>query len=196
MKFNDILVLNRSWVPVHIVDYKRCMILLCNGGAQGLTHDFVPYNMDGWMEYSLTPHPFKTLRTSTRLIALPEIIALTKYDRLPRGDAKFSRESVFSRDKYCCGYCGKSFSKNDLTIDHIIPRSKGGTTVWNNVISCCRRCNAYKSDKTLQECRLKLKRKPKEPKWLDPIIHRYRKSRACESWKHFLHRVDLYNNME
>lgn len=196
MKYNDVLVLNKSWVPVHIVDYKRCMILLCTEAAHALDHDAIAYTFDDWINFSLTKHPFKELHTSTRAIALPEIITLTRYNRLPRGDVKFSRESVFTRDKYRCGYCGHKFARNELTLDHILPRSKGGLTVWDNVISCCRACNAFKADKSLKECGLKLKIKPHAPKWMDPIMHLYKKGKACSSWGHFLHRIDIYESTD
>lgn len=192
-KYNDVLVLNKSWVPVHIINFKRCMILLCTDAAYALDHDYIAYNFDNWLNFSLTKHPFKELHTPSRAIALPEVITLTRYNRLPMGDVKFSRESVFTRDKCRCGYCGKKFPRNELTLDHILPRSKGGQTTWNNIISCCRSCNSFKSDKSLKECNLKLRFKPHEPKWMDPIMKLYKKCRACKSWEHFLHRIDIYD---
>lgn len=196
IKYNDVLVLNRSWCPVHIVDYKRCMALLFNESAQALTHESAPYNITGWLEYSLTPHPFKDLHTPARPVALPEIITLTRYDKLPRGDVKFSRESIFARDKYRCGYCGRQFQRGSLTLDHIIPKSLGGKTTWDNIISACGECNAHKADLPLHKCGMTLKIKPHAPRWMDPIRNLYKKGRACKSWEHFLHRIDEYQMNE
>jgi 5-methylcytosine-specific restriction endonuclease McrA len=172
------------------------MALLFNESAQALTHEFAPYNITGWLEYSLKPHPFKDLHTSTRPVALPEIITLTRYDKLPRGDVKFSRESVFARDKYRCGYCGRQFQRGSLTLDHIIPKSLGGKTTWDNIISACGECNAHKADLPLHKCGMTLKIKPHAPRWMDPIRNLYKKGRVCKSWEHFLHRIDEYQMNE
>jgi 5-methylcytosine-specific restriction endonuclease McrA len=92
---------------------------------------------------------------------------LVNYVRFRRGSIKVGRQRIFKRDKYECGYCG---SKKNLTIDHIIPRSKGGDNSWNNLITCCNRCNNEKDDKTLEEAGMKMRFQPFEPTIFSAVI--------------------------
>jgi 5-methylcytosine-specific restriction endonuclease McrA len=124
-------------------------------------------------------------------IAIPEIMVLIKYNRLPTRDVKFSRENVFHRDKHTCLYCGQVFPIMSLTIDHIHPKSKGGKTTWDNVASACKPCNNYKDNKTLAEAGMKLTKKPVKPTWLNPITGSRGKAQICVSWKKFMDRIDI-----
>lgn len=96
----------------------------------------------------------------------PAVIKLTRYvNRYRQGHAKFSRKNVYARDNYRCQYCEEMFAPKDLTFDHVIPRSLGGKTTWQNVVASCVPCNLKKGNKTPEQARLTLRKKPQQPSW-------------------------------
>ena len=129
-------------------------------------------------------------------IKIPRVIVLVLYDRLPRREVSFSRKNIFERDGYTCQYCGNSppkgrkeaiqwMEKNSLSLDHITPRSKGGKTTWENIVTCCFRCNSKKGDKTLESLGWKLNKAPKKPRW-HPTLNIPLKSVKHKEWVSFL----------
>ena len=164
----DTLVLNKAWVPVNIVDYKGCMKYICQDAASSLDSDFIAYNFEDWITYSTLPrviddgHSF--VNTVSHKIAIPDIIVLHKYDRLPQREVKFTRQSVFERDGHICQYCGGKFPRDKLQKEHVIPKAQGGESNWNNIVAACMACNSIKRDRTPEQAGMKLLRKPKEPK--------------------------------
>lgn len=201
MKHHDVLTLNRSFAPVHIITWQTCMNLLIKEHAHALDRDFIAFNFEDWMKFSNTPtaDDYNKIRTVSKSIAIPEIITLKFYNHLPQKVVKFSRQSVFARDKFICQYCKEMFQRDDLTIDHVIPRSRGGATTWDNIVTCCIPCNSKKADKTLAEVqerypqdgnRWHLKMKPFKPKWISPIANLKNKAYICRSWAHFMKKVD------
>lgn len=193
-KFIDTLVLNRNMVAIHIVDYKKTMSLLWQESARAMDRDYALYpSFKDWLEFTRNnEREYPLVHTVNYPIAIPEIIVLSVFDRLPTRDIKYSRQTLFSRDNHTCAYCGGVFHKDSLTVDHILPRAKGGMTTWENTITACKPCNSKKGDKTLQEASLKLLFKPKKPKWLSPIGN-VSKEHPCKSWKLFLNKplIDL-----
>ena len=95
--------------------------------------------------------------------AYPRVIVLLFFDRLPKKEVKFTRHNVFERDKNTCQYCGTIFDRNDLNLDHVVPRDRGGTTTWENVVCSCIPCNTRKGNRLPQEAQMSLIRKPKRP---------------------------------
>jgi 5-methylcytosine-specific restriction endonuclease McrA len=181
----DVLVLNKSYVAIHIVDWKKAMSLICQDSARPMDRDFVSYSFADWMLFSDTnKNDYPTAGTVNRKIAIPEIIVLRKYDKLPSRDVKYSRQTLFERDHFTCGYCGKIFDKKELTVDHIVPRSQGGTTTWKNTITACFPCNSTKADKTPEQAKMKLKFKPGKPVWFSPL-NDIKPDHPCKSWVHF-----------
>jgi 5-methylcytosine-specific restriction endonuclease McrA len=187
-KKHDVLVLNKSWVAIHIIDWQRCMSLILQEAAQPVDRDFILYSMKEWMDFSLTVNSYSQVQTIKQHIAIPEIIVLKKYNKLPVRDVKYSRQTLFQRDKFTCGYCGEMFDRNDLTIDHIIPKSRGGTSNWNNAISCCKPCNSFKADRTPDEAHMPLLLKPKKPVWLSPLSE-IKPNHPCKTWHKFMDRT-------
>ena len=115
------------------------------------------------------------------------------YDHLPKKEVKFTRHNIFERDKNTCQYCGQTFERKDLNLDHVIPRDRGGPTSWENIVCSCVGCNTRKANRTPQEAGLHLIRKPKRPKWR-PFVQVTFTSQQHELWRHF---VDLaYWNVE
>jgi 5-methylcytosine-specific restriction endonuclease McrA len=184
----DVLVLNKSFVPIHIVCWQKCMSLIVQGAARPMDRDFVAYEFEDWLAFSEMNTDYPDIHTSSRRIAIPEIIVLKKYDRLPTRDVKYSRQTLFQRDKHLCGYCGKEFDRKLLTVDHITPRAKGGKTTWSNTITACFPCNSVKADRTPEQAKMPLKFKPKKPSWFSPL-NDLKPDHPCKSWQKFMFRV-------
>ena len=191
MKKNDILVLNRVWVPLHIIEWKKAMSLIYTENARPLSKDFISYTYSDWLDFSIrNAEEYNKISTSNYKIAIPEIIVLTNYDNIPKREIKYSRQTVFERDRFICQYCGIEFPIKELTIDHVVPRSKGGKSTWDNSVSCCKKCNHDKSDRTLAQAGMKLIHKPIHPSWVSPMTKLSAKVHTCKSWNHFMDRVN------
>jgi hypothetical protein len=144
-----VLVLNSDYTPLNVTDVRRGFILVSKGKAEIVKEDV------------------NKIVTTIGEFVRPLIIRLVNYVRFRRGGIKVGRRRVFKRDGYQCGYCG---SKKNLTIDHIIPRSKGGDNSWTNLVTCCNRCNNDKDDKTPEEAGMKLIVKVYEPTIFSSVI--------------------------
>ncbi|RPI90689.1 MAG: HNH endonuclease, partial [Planctomycetaceae bacterium] len=124
-------------------------------------------------------------------VRVPEIITLTAYDRVPRNSVAFSRRNIFRRDQYSCQYCGAEPGSEELTIDHVLPRSRGGTSTWENCVLACLDCNARKANRTPAEARMPLRKPPVRPAWQP--MYAWSKVRIA-SWSQFL--SEAYWNVE
>jgi len=196
-KPHDTLVLNKAWVPVHVVRWQKGMSLLYKDDVHALDRDFVAYTFQDWLEFSKHKHSeYAAVHTTSLTIAIPEIIVLKKYDKLPERDVKFSRENILNRDKFKCQYCGKICNLKELTIDHVIPKSQGGKNTWNNLVAACKPCNAYKANRRPEEINMKLIHKPVKPNWINPLTQARGKAHICVSWKKFMDRVDIEEEKE
>lgn len=187
-KLTDVLVLNKSYCALHIIGWQKAVSLIFQEAARAMDREFASYEYPDWLAFSdANVHNYPTVNTVSRCIAIPEIIVLRKYDRLPQRDVKYSRQTLFQRDNFRCAYCGETFERRALTVDHIIPRAKGGTTTWNNTTSACFDCNSKKADMTPEEAGMRLLYKPKKPSWISPLSdvkpHNMRKS-----WAHFTYK--------
>lgn len=193
-KPHDTLVLNKAWIPIHIISWKKGMSLIYQNHAHPLDRDYIAYSFEDWLDFSIkNGADYAKVHTVNYGIAVPEIVVLTKYDKLPARDVKFSRENVFHRDKYRCQYCGIQLHVKELTIDHIIPKAQGGRSVWTNVCACCKPCNNKKADRTPEKAGMKLIKHVVKPSWLNPITNAKGKTHICVSWKKFMDRIDLEN---
>ena len=146
---DKVLVLNSDYTPLNVTDVRRGFILVSKGKAEIVKEDV------------------NKIVTTIGEFVRPLIIRLVNYVRFRRNGIKVGRRRVMKRDGYQCGYCG---SKKNLTIDHIIPRSKGGDNSWKNLVTCCSKCNNLKDDKTPEEVGLKLRTKPYEPTIFSAVI--------------------------
>jgi len=189
-KHHDVLVLNRAFVPMHIIDWKDCMTHLVRESAHAVDREFMAYTLPDWINFSMTnAEDYSKIKTVRYPIAIPEVITLTRYDRLPDKEVKYSRENLFKVYKYKCCYCGKSFKERELEIEHVIPKSKGGKSLWTNTVTACRPCNQQKANRTPEEAGMHLLVKPAKPKWLNPLTHISWDNHPCKSWEHFINRV-------
>jgi 5-methylcytosine-specific restriction endonuclease McrA len=110
-------------------------------------------------------HPSGYVTTPRFRIAIPEVIALRGYDKMPVGDIKFTRRNIYEHYAYRCCYCGIRFKTTDLNLEHVLPKSRGGKTDWANIVTACIPCNLKKADRLPQEAGMKLLIQPSKPKW-------------------------------
>lgn len=193
----QVLVLNRLWQAVNICSARRALTLLFRGHAEvvGNTTDgsFRTYDFFEWHDFSQREPHAASVHTISFRIRVPQVIMMIFFDRVPKKEVKFTRLNIFERDKNTCQYCGVIFDRKDLNLDHVIPRDCGGPTTWENIVCSCIPCNTRKGNKTPQESRMHLVKKPKKPKWR-PFIQVTFGGSSHESWRHF---VDLaYWNVE
>lgn len=137
---SKVLVLNASYEPLNICTWRRAVVLLMKGKAEQIEHN-------GKMVYADFP--------------LPTVIRLRSYVKIPYKEISLSRRNLLHRDSYTCQYCGDR--RHDLTIDHIVPRSRGGTDSWENVVAACLKCNVKKGDRTPKEANMALTLQPRRP---------------------------------
>lgn len=173
---SHVLVLNKLWMAVRVIDARRAFSLLTRDLAEAIRVDdnsYCGYNFEDWTELSslrdnyagLEPirGDYDWVRTVRMQIAVPKIIRLFGYDRLPKADVKLNRRNIFARDKNLCQYCGKRFATADLSLDHVKPRSQGGGSSWDNLVCCCLSCNARKGGRTPEQAHMKLFKPPVKP---------------------------------
>lgn len=175
----DTLVLSHAYVPVARVSWQRALTLLFEKKVEVIDE------YEDW-----------TVRSVTIEFKVPSIIRFLNRirDRKPR--VKFSRENVYTRDKGSCQYCGVKVSRHEATYDHVIARSRGGQTKWENVVICCTPCNQRKGHKTPEEAGMHLRMAPVKPKSLPDSVRLtflYRKN-IPESWKQWLQSYHYWND--
>lgn len=151
---------------------------------------FINYDFATWADMAALQSEFERdrhdwVRTPRFEIAVPRIIRLLGYDRLPDQTVKLNRRNLFARDRNTCQYCGRHFSTHDLSIDHVKPRAQGGGDTWENLVCACIRCNARKGGRTPDQASMKLVKKPDRPK-RNPVISLRLGNEKYRSWKTFL----------
>ncbi len=193
MLSSNVLVLNRNYIPIDTTSVRRAFILLYQEVAKVVDEQYQTFDFPSWSALSVETH-HESIGMINRMIRVPRVILLTAFDRMPRKTVRFSRLNVFLRDHNTCQYCNQRFSRAELNIDHVIPKSRGGETSWENVVCSCLDCNRRKGGMTPAEAKMFLKRKPIRPRWSFLLNHQ---KQACEAWKPFFNLVDFsYWNVE
>ncbi len=167
MNYSPVLVLNQNFEPLNVCNVRRALVLVLDGKAEvlELNHQIV--------------------YTATLSIHCPSVIRLSHLIKRPRPRARLSRREIFIRDNYTCQYCGARL--RDLTLDHVIPRSKGGPHTWENLVSACKTCNHRKGGKSLSETRMHLARPPREPRSnIYYMVHRFLEHGPMDEWLIYL----------
>ena len=191
---SSVLVLNRLYMAVNVVTARRAFSLLCKEHAEVISVEdnrYNSYDFETWIEVGQARERWEAeddtewVRAISFEVMVPRVIRLLFYDRLPQSRVQFNRRNVFARDENRCQYCGKKHPTSELSLDHVIPRSRGGKTSWENLVCSCTRCNARKGGRLPEEAGLKLYRKPKKPR-RSPVIRLKLKSGKYRSWKAFL----------
>jgi 5-methylcytosine-specific restriction endonuclease McrA len=170
-------VLDKNFQPCKISAAKEIIPLVCVEKAKVLDQDFNQHTFEDWIIYSefyiqeTGEMENVFVRSPSIRMLVPEVIILTDYTRNPLKDRKlrFSRQNIFKRDNYTCQYCSSKNNRKELTIDHIIPKSKGGPTNWTNITTACFKCNIKKANRTPQEANIKLLSQPTAPSWKDQM---------------------------
>ena len=140
---SPVLVLNASYEPIHVCAARRALVLLFKGVAQAEESGAA------------------LMRSARAAVPVPSVIRLLEYRRIPRQTRALSRKNILIRDHYTCQYCGRKGVAGELTLDHVLPRSRGGSTSWENLVAACRPCNNRKGDRLPEEARMPLSRRPK-----------------------------------
>ena len=193
---SHVLVLNKLWMAVRVVDARRAFSLLCRDLAEVIRIDdgsYAAYNFDNWAEAGrlrdrfspLDPAQYEWVQTVRLHIPVPKVIRLLGYDKLPRQDVKLNRRNIFARDRNTCQYCGGRFPTSELSLDHVTPRSQQGLNTWENLVCCCVACNSKKGGRTPAQARMRLVRDPVKPK-RNPVINVRVGHEKYASWRAFL----------
>ena len=166
------LLLNATYEPLQVVPWKKALTLLFAGKAEVVA------------EYEREVHSISFS------VKLPSILRLLKFVKISHRHTrlKFSRANIYARDDYRCQYCGQRCASDELTFDHVIPIVQGGNKSWENIVTCCVRCNHRKGGRTPEEAGIRLVRRPSAPNWVATRISfsiGYRS--APESWRDYLY---------
>ncbi len=189
----SVLVLNRLFMAIHVIPVRRAFCLLCKELAEVVSVEdgqFASYNFESWREVSEYRSKFKGpdddwIRTVSFEIQVPRIIRLLGYDKLPKQTVKFNRRNIFARDSNRCQYCGRKFATQDLSLDHVTPRSRGGLSTWTNIVCACLKCNVRKGGRTPREANMTLIRPAEKPR-RSPMLNLKLTNSKYQSWKTFL----------
>jgi 5-methylcytosine-specific restriction endonuclease McrA len=188
LRNRKVLVLNKGWNAIGVVTLERALVMLFSTYKDGApkariidpTKDFQTFTWEDWSR--LRPKNGEdTIKGTNVVFRVPEVILLSKYDKLPQHKIHFSRRTIYKRDANTCQYCGCQPGTEELTIDHVLPRSRGGKTTWENCVLACVACNSKKADRTPEECGMKLRKQPKKP-----VIPLFKGDIRIKSWEAFL----------
>ena len=193
---SSVLVLNKFYAAVHVVNAKRAFAMLCKESAEVVSIDggqYNSYDFTSWVDISAfkaecelpDEDRYESIKTFSLEIRVPKIIRLVVYDKLPKATIKFNRKNIFARDKNKCQYCGKKVPTSELSLDHVIPRTQGGTSNWKNIVCACTNCNKRKGGRRPEEAGMRLICKPVKPNHC-PLIQLKLGSNKYNSWKQFL----------
>lgn len=169
IQFNALL-LNAGYEPLRIVPWHRAFVLVFHGKVDILEqHD-------------------AHVRSIRREFKVPAVIRLRRWVNLQKVTPviRFSRANLYARDEHRCQYCHRTFPEKDLTLDHVIPVSKGGKKTWANIVTACLRCNQKKGNCTPEQANLHLLKRPSAPKWLPGIGGSIQSNRSPSIWEPYL----------
>ena len=191
----NVLALNRVYLAIHVITVRRAFSLLWKGMAEVINIEegaYMAYDFESWREISELRLEMREWGDDADWICavnfpiqVPRVVRLLDYDRIPKETVKFSRRNVFLRDENHCQYCRRHFSAQKLSIDHVMPRSRGGPTTWENVVTACLRCNVRKGGRTPREAGMLLDRRPARPKRNPVFVHQLN-SEKYECWRNFV----------
>lgn len=191
-----VLVLNRGYAAIRIISVRQAFILLFRQVAEvisAVNGNYETFDLGSWLEvaelqrlYEKGDHEW--VRCATQNIAAPRIIRIHSTTRQPDYHVKLNRRNLFSRDGNRCQYCGTRFATLDLSIDHVLPQSRGGAHSWENLVCACVKCNSRKGSRLPEEAGMTLVRRPVRPRRSPDRAIRIRR-RQYEEWKAFLNEV-------
>lgn len=169
MARHDTLLLTQGYQPLKVISWQRAICMSFLGKVE-----------------VVTTHPDREIRTVTQAYSAPAVVRLIRAHRVGPHHVRFSRRNVYLRDRFMCQYCHSRFPERDLTLDHVMPRSRGGRTSWTNVVACCVPCNRFKSNKTPDEAGFRLLSRPSKPFWQPATAAHLGIERIPEVWRDWL----------
>jgi 5-methylcytosine-specific restriction endonuclease McrA len=186
----NVLVLNKLYHPIHVTSARRAFVLLYKNDAEVIAlsgERLMGFDFSAWLEHArgAGADDDDFVATVSMSVRVPRIVRLLDYERFPVGRVNFSRRNVLARDEYRCQYCGHRGPARELTLDHVVPRSRGGKHCWTNVVAACYRCNDRKGRLTPREANMHLLREPVAPK-RSPEIKRKLEEKKYTIWRMFL----------
>jgi len=192
---SSVLVLNRSYLPIHVTSVRRAFSLLYQGIARAVDQQYRTFNFEQWSALAVA-RDAEAIGVANGRILVPRVVVLVAFDRLPKRHVRFSRINLMARDNFQCQYCGIKPRRAELNLDHVVPRAQGGRSTWTNVVTSCLDCNRRKGGRTPKQARLRLLKKPERPRWT-PLMNLMLSSVRYKEWRPFLSIVDAsYWNVE
>lgn len=195
-----VLVLNKSWRPIRTATVRDALTLVYQGGAQIVDPtSYVTYDFQTWREaasFARESHEMlkgAVLQGYGWTMPAPEVVVLRHYNGWRQPGHGVSRRQIFARDRHQCQYCGTRRKSEDLTLDHVLPRSRGGKATWENLVVACLACNQRKGNRTPKEAHLSLRRTPRRPGPTELLLGELR-TKPLGSWEGFL--SDMYWSTE
>ena len=165
---SSVLKINQSYEPIEIINWEEAIRLIFLEKAE-----------------IVREYEDKFLHTTNQTFKMPAVIRLTNSFNRPRKRIKYNPKNIRARDRFQCQYCSKRFPSNELTLDHVIPRSQGGKTCWENIVSCCVDCNNKKRNRTPAQANMKLKKYPAKPDWTPIVMMSFSKNTIPPEWRDF-----------
>jgi len=161
-----VLFLDVDWQPLRVEPWTRAITDLFLGKVE-----VIEYSRD------------RTIKGVTRHVPMPAVVRVLRRFRRDRQAIRFSRVNVYTRDGFACQYCGARMATEELTFDHVVPRAAGGRTTWENIVTCCVPCNRAKANRTPEQARMPLRRRPAKPRYLPTVTVRMDRRQVPEEWR-------------
>jgi len=188
LKTETVLVLNRSWQAIGVKNIAESLSMMYSGNATGLNiignDEMTPTKWVDWINLPFDVNS-KYVKTVRGEIKAPKVIVLARYNQVPKRRPTFTSKNIWSRDRGICQYTGQKLAPEEANIDHVVPKSRGGMTTWNNCVLTHKEVNSYKGNRTPDEAGLKLLKQPTEPKYL-PVTFFIRNRFNIPEWDIFL----------
>lgn len=196
---SNVLLLNAHYLAMRVVSVRRAFTLLFkhNDEQECIAEivsvedgQYVSYDFADWKELSairkqFEPHQHDWIRTVRFDLVVPRIVRVLSFNKLPKQDVKFNRRNLFARDNNTCQYCGRRYGTSNLSLDHVLPRSLGGKSTWDNIVCACLKCNVRKGGRTPDQAHMHLMRHPIKPR-RNPVLSISLADQRYSSWKQFL----------
>ena len=185
-----VLVLDKTYQPMRIVNLKCAIYLLFREVANVIDQDYNVFNLQEWLKHSECRYgidsEFKALRSVDSVFGIPDVLIMKNFKQKHVRASYCTKKNVNYRDLHICQYCAAQLTHKQATVDHVVPASKGGKLTWENAVTACRDCNNKKGDKDLDKSGMKLYNKPKPLMYDRGWFKRYEERYPNKSWKRFL----------
>ncbi len=199
MTMSHVLILNRNLYAIQVTTWERALTLLYLDRASVVDEEYRVHDFKDWvnLSQSMTAHPAGFVHTPNLKLAIPDVIALKFFDKVPRQEVPFTRRNIYHHYGNRCCYCGHHFPSSDLNLDHVIPRSRGGGTDWTNIVTSCIPCNLKKGDRLPAEARMKMIIPVSRPKLRAGVTLVARSPvRMKRSWQRFIDNIYWDSQLE